>query len=97
MRSLAALIAEIRACAERGDDVCAPAMADGSPQIVDLVAEVGAAGDAALVDRYGDIAVLELPPLIDGAAPEAATIVVLVRVEEKWLVRDAYRVADQPR
>ncbi len=97
VRSLAALIAEIRACAERGDDVCAPAMADGSPQIVDLVAEVGAAGDAALVDRYGDIAVLELPPLIDGAAPEAATIVVLVRVEEKWLVRDAYRVADQPR
>jgi len=55
--------------------------------------------DAVLVDRYGDMAVMELPssPESGEAKTEEAAILVLVWADEKWLVRDAYRVADQPK
>ncbi len=42
---------------------------------------------------------MELPssPESGEAKTEEAAILVLVWADEKWLVRDAYRVADQPK
>ncbi|QEA30630.1 hypothetical protein FGL91_14655 [Microbacterium sp. CBA3102] len=51
-----------------------------------------------LVDEYGDIAVVRVA--VDAEADAANTsgrlIMVLLRTQEKWLVRDVYDVADQP-
>lgn len=44
-----------------------------------------------LVDEYGGAAVLRV-----GSPDRAARMLVLVLVDAKWLVRDAYDVADQP-
>ena len=52
------------------------------------------------MDEYGDVAVIRVSTPShseDGATPGTRVqMVVLVRVDEKWLVRDAYDVADQP-
>ncbi|MBT2486060.1 hypothetical protein J7E28_15260 [Microbacterium sp. ISL-108] len=56
-----------------------------------------------LVDEYGDVAVVRLRREEGGPVDEGDThpsapdqMLVLVRQDEKWLVRDAYSVADQP-
>lgn len=77
--------------------MCAGAVVPGSGGVVEIMAAAGRDGDAVLVDRYGDIAVLEVPAVEAGAEGGPGTIVVLMRQAERWLVRDAYRVADQPR
>lgn len=55
------------------------------------------------MDEYGDVAVVRLRTSgVDDGEGDAEgqgsdqTIVVLIRTEEKWLVRDVYDVADQP-
>lgn len=68
-------------------------------------AEAGTVGEAgggtgpafSLVDQYGDVAVIRAstPSVYEGGAG-TDRMLVLVRVAEKWLVRDAYDVADQP-
>jgi len=84
-------------CEAQEDPVCSSAMAAGSSGITAVVAELEG-GEGALVDRYGDIAVVELSSSPTGPESAAAsTMVVLVWTDEKWLVRDAYRVADQPK
>ncbi len=96
--ALPALVAGISRCRENGDTVCADAVAPGSDGVVAAAAVTEAEGQAALVDQYGDIAVFEyasLPDDVGSGGP--ALIVVLVHTDEKWLVRDAYRVADQPK
>ncbi|WP_255305198.1 hypothetical protein [Microbacterium sp. 3J1] len=93
------LLATIRECAVRGDAACEDAVAAGSSGIVDLLggAELDeGAVELTLVDEYGDVAVIRAStPPVD-AGPVAERMLVLVRVAEKWLVRDAYDVADQP-
>ncbi|MCK2036915.1 hypothetical protein KZC51_12305 [Microbacterium sp. SSW1-49] len=56
-----------------------------------------------LVDEYGDAAVIRLTPeqqgkadVRRGADSRAGRVLVLVRINEKWLVRGVYDVADQP-
>lgn len=97
--ALPALLAQIVECEARDDAACAAAVAAGSAGITSVAAEMVGRMDAVLVDRYGDIAVLELPssPESGEAKTEEAAILVLVWADEKWLVRDAYRVADQPK
>lgn len=92
------LLASIRDCATVGDESCAGAVAEGSSGVVALLGAGAAAAPAPeLVDRYGDVAVIRAsvraPEPSEGAADR---MIVLVWLAEKWLVRDAYDVADQP-
>lgn len=91
-------------CSMAEDLLCADAVAEGSAGVVDAL---GARGEGAptveLVDEYGDVAVIRLGSadgLPEGgdeqAAPAAEQMMVLVRQNDKWLVRDVYGVADQP-
>lgn len=96
-----ALIGAISICAENDDKVCDGAVAQGSTAVVDALG--GGRGEALQlepVDEYGDVAVIRASPphgRVDGAvADDGERMVVLVRVAEKWLVRDVYDVADQP-
>lgn len=92
------LLVAIRDCAEAGDDTCAGAVAEGSAGIVAMLgAGPVPASEPELVDSYGDVAVIHAS-VRDAESPEGAAerVVVLVRIAEKWLVRDAYDVADQP-
>ena len=95
------LIDAIGVCSETDDAVCAGAVADGSAGVVEAL------GDSSVgtlqfepVDEYGDVAVIRVSSSEgggDGAAPaEGERMVVLVRITEKWLVRDVYDVADPP-
>lgn len=94
------LIDAIRTCAANDDAVCAEAVAQGSIGVADALA--GGEGVLQLepVDEYGDVAVIRASASggeEDGAESAAGErMVVLVRVAEKWLVRDVYDVADQP-
>lgn len=99
LAALPDVMTRIAECESREDPVCASAIAGGAPAIRTVAAELIGGEDPVLVDRYGDIAVLQLSSSSarrEGSVAEAM-IVVLVWVDEKWLVRDAYRVADQPR
>ena len=98
----AALLTTITTCRARADVACPEAVASGSDGVVK---ELGAAEGTAveLVDEYGDVAVVRLD--VGHGDEEAGEVnsrepahmmVVLIRTEEKWLVRDVYDVADQP-
>jgi len=95
-----ALLVRIDGCAEAGDLVCADAVAEGSTGIVELLAaqEPGQSRTFAPVDEYGDVAVIRLATAmtVEAVPSERQQMVVLVRLAEKWLIRDAYDVADQP-
>ena len=98
------LVEMIAACHARDDATCPEAVAAGSVGVVDALAAAGArAPTAELVDEYGDVAVVRLDIGVaagegddGGAAAPTQMMVVLIRVEDKWLVRDVYDVADQP-
>ncbi|GAB3599356.1 hypothetical protein [Microbacterium tumbae] len=88
-----ALLRALSACADQGDPECPTALAEGAN--ADPEAILGASGTVApvLVDDYGDIAVVRIGG--DGAK-SGEQMLVLIRQDGKWLVRDAYDVADQP-
>lgn len=94
------LLATIAGCRTAGDASCSDAVAADSMGVVDALAGVEqGASTAELVDEYGDVAVVRLRATSlesedSGALPEK--MAVLIRAEQKWLVRDAYDVADQP-
>lgn len=91
------LLEVITACAEQVDTACQDAVAAGSVGVVDAVGtrpDGQAAPAVSLVDSYGDIAVVRVITEAEGSSAEL--MVVLVRINEKWLVRDVYDVADQP-
>ena len=102
------LLKEIGRCADIGDAVCAAAVAGGSAAVIEPLAESRAdSSEMELIDEYGDAAVVRLTPKdaregtgetdASGEKPsDAEQILVLVRINEKWLVRDVYDVADQP-
>ncbi|WP_429460224.1 hypothetical protein [Microbacterium sp. ZKA21] len=85
------VLAALDACVSAADEECAGAIAAGSSARASQVLRSEAAGDPVLVDDYGDLAVIRL-----GSDPAHEQMLVLVRQDEKWLVRDVYDVADQP-
>ncbi|CAH0139044.1 hypothetical protein [Microbacterium foliorum] len=103
-----AVLAMLTTCLAAGDAVCAGAVTEGSATASSTfgkaIAET-AEGDEdrltfAPVDQYGDLAVVRVSSPVHDAQEAAPALrewmLVLVRIEEKWLVRDAYDVADQP-
>ena len=97
------LLATVDRCAEAEDLRCAEAVADGSAGIVEALTRSDPEGgerSITPVDAYGDIAVIRVASPVAGDGEDAPgareQMVVLVRIAEKWLVRDAYDVADQP-
>lgn len=85
------LLSGAAACVEAAAVSCPEVIAEGSTVgVAELAAIADAEPSIAPVDEYGDVAVLRA----ESAA--ASRILVLVRVNEKWLVRDVYDVADQP-
>lgn len=90
----ARLLAVIAECSRQQDARCAAGVVEGAGAAVTRLGEIRSESAAlALVDEYGDVAVVRLTPN-KGGEPEE--IVVLERDEESWLVRDAYAVANQP-
>lgn len=88
------LLEAIVACRASEDAVCASALVPGAHLPEDGAAVGGSeASTATLVDDYGDIAVIRLTPVDAG---ETEQMLVLVRQNELWLVRDVYDVANQP-
>lgn len=95
------LLETIADCRAAGDSSCAEGVAAGSTGVVDALETVEQSTPAIeLVDEYGDVAVLSLG--LDDAQEEIGSdvpgrlMLVLIRTDEKWLVRDVYDVADQP-
>ncbi|MEW2460475.1 hypothetical protein [Microbacterium sp. K41] len=90
------LVSAAEACHSAGDAECVAAIAPGSAGTVDAVRALSGELTVELVDEYGDVAVTRVarPAEADAASPTA--MVVLVRQDDKWLVRDVYDVADQP-
>lgn len=99
VEAVPALLAQITGCLDDDDTVCESAVATGSTGAVGALRDVLSSPDAPsaeLVDAYGDVAVIRLAPA-DSSGPGATRLMlVLVRMNEKWLVRDVYDVADQP-
>ncbi|MFS0893847.1 hypothetical protein [Microbacterium sp. 179-I 3D3 NHS] len=104
--AVTALLARIAECRDAGDQICADAVAPGATGVV---ASVSLPADrfptTELVDEYGDVAVIRLgssgdiggpAPGDDRAPAMTEQMLVLARLNEKWLVRDVYGVADQP-
>ncbi|GAA1123579.1 hypothetical protein GCM10009651_03200 [Microbacterium natoriense] len=96
------LLDTISQCLAESDAACTEAVAEGSAGVVDALA-VALRGEErpelALVDEYGDVAVVRMSAVAreDGGSPsEGERMLVLVRLNEHWLVRDVYDVADQP-
>ncbi|WP_144872590.1 hypothetical protein [Microbacterium sp. 1.5R] len=97
---VATLLREIEECHRAADQECIDAVAPGSVGVVAALGagrESGSKGESVLLDLYGDIAVVRTTgsPAGDGESA-ASRVLVLVRVAEKWLVRDVYDAADQP-
>ncbi|MGO2932907.1 hypothetical protein [Microbacterium sp.] len=90
------LLDTVAACVEMADATCAEALAAGVALPTDGLIVQGAGGStAALIDDYGDVAVVKLVPGESGEGA-AEQMIVLERREKKWLVRDVYDVAHQP-
>lgn len=85
------LIGELDACRSAGDVTCASAVAPGGGERV-LAALMPDITDATVspVEDYGDVAVVRIE------AAGSRQMLVLMRMNDSWLVRDVYDVADQP-
>jgi len=100
-----ALLEAALACAESDDAQCAEAVIPGATAALPTLVEIAAANPTPhLVDEYGDVAVVRVErgvgaldeDSVDAASMSMGHILVLVRSDKKWLVRDVYDVADQP-
>ncbi|WP_217184077.1 hypothetical protein [Streptomyces sp. AC495_CC817] len=95
------LIREAAECGRAPDAECAAVVVEsGSQALVRSLADIASQGDSVeltVIDVYGDVAVVGCSGAVrDGEEPTPQRMLVLVRADEKWLVRDAYDVADQP-
>lgn len=93
LSALTGLLDEIVRCAQEGEEECLSALTEGSSAAVALVAERAQARDAmTLVEDYGDIAVTRVATDDD----QNDLIIVMVRRDDLWLVRDVYDAVNQP-
>ena len=85
------LVSALASCRSEGDTTCAVAVAPGAGErvLAALMADVSTP-DITPVEDYGDVAVVRLD------ANGVRQMLVLVRQNDSWLVRDVYDVADQP-
>lgn len=95
-----ALWQRIATCERNADDPCAAVVEGSASAVLDAVSHAsGAEPTFSLVDEYGDVAVVKATVTSAVSASGGSTtelMLVLVRVEDEWLVRDVYDVADQP-
>ncbi|MFT4260182.1 MAG: hypothetical protein QM568_11230, partial [Microbacterium sp.] len=99
VKAAEALLSRLAQCRRDEDAVCPEAVAEGSAGVVDALGAFDEKKTTVdLVDSYGDVAVVRLSRGSADADAENPDefMLVLVRLEEKWLVRDVYGVADQP-
>ncbi|GAA3947544.1 hypothetical protein [Microbacterium soli] len=88
-----ALLKEAARCTHEGDPQCARAVVAGSaPTVLERVGPDADGRDAAVIEDYGDVAVIRLAE----TSARSEQMLVLERAEDGWLVRDVYDVADQP-
>lgn len=90
----------VRVCVDRGAETCAEAVAPENDAAYQTL-RVAITSDVtfAAVDEYGDVAVVRMTnpaETHDGGGAVDEHMLVLVWVEDEWLVRDVYDVADQP-
>ncbi|MFJ4225216.1 hypothetical protein [Microbacterium sp. NPDC089695] len=93
------LVRALRGCVDAADAVCADAVVSGAAHVLETFEEAGVSeSEVEIVDDYGGAAVVRVSSASDAdpASGSSSLMLVLVRVDEKWLVRDAYDVADQP-
>lgn len=98
-QSAAALLRAIASCGAAGDSRCADVVVDGAGEsVMQRLGGADPAREITPVEDYGDIAVVRLGAVGEhgDAAARGEQMLVMVRDEEEWLVRDVYDVADQP-
>ena len=78
------------------DEVCRDAVREtpGRPALDGVLGLAGAEREITLVEDYGGVAVVRVAAISPGTAPDR--LLVIVETAQKWLIRDAYDVADQP-
>ena len=86
-----AVLAALDECAAASDESCAAGIARGSSARTADVLRSDAAGEPALVDDYGDLAVIKV-----GTPAVREQMLVLVRQNQRWLVRPGFELAGQP-
>ena len=99
-----ALWSDVLGCVEAGDDACTDAVEPGSSRVLGAIASTAVERPTfSLIDEYGDIAVVRgelggagVEKVSDDTSAPAARVLVLSRLNDKWLIRDVYDVADQP-
>ena len=91
LSAAASIIAVVAACTHAGDDVCADVREDPSRELPSALRDVDPQAPPMILDEYGGVAVVT----VSREAGRSAAMV-LVEAEGKWLVRDAYELADQP-
>ncbi|GAA5151732.1 hypothetical protein GCM10025768_18520 [Microbacterium pseudoresistens] len=91
LAALPALLSQAELCADGDDDACARAWASErlestGPRPI----TVGTDSAPTVIEDYGDLAALRI------AGGDAHQIVVLLRTDDGWRIRDVYEVADPP-
>lgn len=86
------LLEELASCTGRADHDCTDVLEDpGQSPPTSVASDRAAPVDVSLLDEYGGVAAYRVT-----RAGGRAQVLVLVRVDGKWLIRDVYDVADQP-
>ncbi|MBD7957787.1 hypothetical protein H9651_09060 [Microbacterium sp. Sa4CUA7] len=87
------LLTQAAACP---DEACRDALREtpGRPSVDGVLGLAAPEREITLVEDYGGVAVLRVAAVTAGTAPDR--LLVIVQTAQKWLIRDAYDVADQP-
>lgn len=90
-----AIVSRLAKCLASNDPACrAELLEDPARPIPEGIATTAADDrEVTVLDDYGGVMALRVA---DARAPDAAQIMLIVRADERWLVRDVYDLADQP-
>lgn len=87
MSAFVRVIAQARQCVVTGDEECSGAIAgDSDVPATELVRIADMHVETSLADDFGDVAVIRLESI------DTEHVVVLMRTNERWLVRDVYQL-----
>lgn len=97
LSALSGLLVAAAGCADADEDTlppsCSDIWADPTGRNVTTLRARADTGSLTLVEDYGDLAALRWDA---HAADDASQMIVLIRVDERWRVRDVYDVANPP-